>query len=764
VHPTELYVQFQDNDSSRTFINTVKCRLASHVLVEVAHNQLLNVPPGPLYLYEADGKSFISPDTFVGEIPLRFDERGRQLPLIIISASGNARGWSVRSQKKAYVLKQIQMRIGCFIQNPIVTRHPLFAKIPIFNKEPNLLFNNLGSLNTAQLEACFTPLTSLLAFIGTSGCGKTRMIFELMCNVYGIYISLDNPACKLPGSKDFNYLFERMNVHMRQNHPDLNYEYISHFMMCIFVSRLYLFKHLHQTVKRLTPKKWLLTQLSYDFTELVEDIRKFSFTDLNDEMERLKAYMYEQICKIQMNNNPLRIFMDEMQCSVDKFKGFFNIDNQPYSLYYALVKVTSFTGCCVITSGTGLKLQEANLLSARDIKVVISESFSTIEEVNKAIYEVFKCELKKESAAWLLGRKKFVTSFIEFVIRDASLTTITGDILEEKLGQFLIISTEIKADSVVGSIFLEERLKAPRVRKLSAMMENLRRIVIQGILMGTGIYTTDAQAELFERAFGRLVKSRSGTGLQINIDEPLVFMAALNFFEAESTLGGVDFLREALLSRMSRTTQRSAQGFIWEYFLAVSILGVCLDDWRKLLCKSKILRNVRMSDGRLVQPESQKLLTTSDDCSLLDFLRTRPSIFYQPDTSAGPDLVFFLEVKAELVPVFLQAKFSKNESYTDSMRTVDPDLFYHENRGNKKRKNQRLKVVFETDFRAIQNLLKNSTFVSMLVIYPKQFTKIPALIQTNPKHLKVLFDARNIATLIPAEYLKLLQAITNDRK
>jgi hypothetical protein len=78
-------------------------------------------------------------------------------------------------------------------------------------------------------------------------------------------------------------------------------------------------------------------------------------------------------------------------------------------------------------------------------------------------------------------------------------------------------------------------------------------------------------------------------------------------------------------------------------------------------------------------------------------------------------------VKRKLVSIFLQAKFSNNETFVGSIRTVEPELFYHENREDKIK--QRLKVGCEKEFEAIQNFLTGLTVVS----YTQQFTSIEAL-------------------------------------
>jgi hypothetical protein len=80
--PEELFVQFQANWAGKTIVSTDGCECVSQFLVKVQQNSLLHVPRGPLYLYEADGRTFISPETLIEDIQLQFDKRGVQLALI----------------------------------------------------------------------------------------------------------------------------------------------------------------------------------------------------------------------------------------------------------------------------------------------------------------------------------------------------------------------------------------------------------------------------------------------------------------------------------------------------------------------------------------------------------------------------------------------------------------------------------------------------------------------------------------------------------
>jgi hypothetical protein len=753
IRPAAIALQFEN---CRASVSTENCSKVYELLSKVRNEPQFQIPNKRIDLFFPDGKQMIDDSELLHNLYPLYDNEGEVLPFIIKTSKAKGSGWSINFKKKA----DIDEELTDFLNKPIdieslVGRHQLFPNIPTFGGKPNLLFHDLDQMDTSEAERYLSSITYLAAFLGSSGSGKTRTIFSLLGKTYGIYLTFDNPACKIPGSTDFNYFFERVHEHMVKDDFQPNYDYVEQFMLCIMASRLFLFQHLHRQ-GHLTPQKWLEIQLSYDFNPLCEIFRQFCNADLKEQLQSLFYYMRSVNASTQKENKPIRLFIDECQVCVDQFKGFFRIAGNSVSLYHAVIRSFRQHSCCVIASGTGLRLQEADSLSRRDIKFVISERYETPEAINETIHNLFGCKLSEVSAKWLLGRKKFLMSFIEYAIERANTTSsFNSRFLEENIQKFIKQATDRKPEALVGSLFIQERSNMVQSEKWSRATETMREAVIQGLLFGTGIKVgTTSDSEIFELAFGLLVKN-SDSSLQINITEPLIFRAALTYFSLHSAKLLPGFFLDVFATKMCRATERSSQGFTWERFLIATVMDVCDDDWRKLLPGSTLIRDVDKQDGGLFH-STLRYVTNSDEYSLAKFLEEKPSIFYMPNCMAGPDIVFFLTIKGAQIPVFVQAKLTAKECFEKSMITTDPSKFFHVNRGNSKCH------IIETrkkEFKAISKYLKGSHTIGMVIAYPKSFQ--PALHVTQSKtRTEILFDSRNIQSLVRDNYLELIQELT----
>jgi hypothetical protein len=165
--------------------------------------------------------------------------------------------------------------------------------ILVNNEEnPHLLINNLSSHISETLVNLTNSIKSsnLLVLLGTSGCGKTRTIFEYLSSHFGFYFTFKGSREDqyIPGSSDFQFFLNRTLNHLK-THPltcpdntiDDNQKYVDRFLQCIFAARLYLFEHLRTKIgDLLTPELWLYIQLFPEriyvdslFSDLVEILR-----------------------------------------------------------------------------------------------------------------------------------------------------------------------------------------------------------------------------------------------------------------------------------------------------------------------------------------------------------------------------------------------------------------------------------------------------------------------------------------------------------
>ncbi len=170
---------------------------------------------------------------------------------------------------------------------------------------PHLLIDNLS----ASISSCLTELstrliqTCLVILLGTSGCGKTRTIFEYLTKKYGLYFTFKGSREDqyIPGSSDFQFFLERMENRLKK-YPSTDFEtaadnqkYVERFIQCIFIARLYLLDYLRRKLgDRLSPEIWLYIQLFPErvyadnlFTDLVEILRHTNDDELSGWVSQL---------------------------------------------------------------------------------------------------------------------------------------------------------------------------------------------------------------------------------------------------------------------------------------------------------------------------------------------------------------------------------------------------------------------------------------------------------------------------------------------
>ncbi|KAJ3383880.1 hypothetical protein HDU92_003898 [Lobulomyces angularis] len=152
--------------------------------------------------------------------------------------------------------------------------------------------------------------------LGSSGCGKTRSIFEYLYQHYGIFLTYKNSGTQLPGSRDLNYIIERIQ---QFNNRDVyeNQKYLAHLVKCLVAACLYVFKKIYESDK-ITKETWLFIQLfpkRYSNTDeyfetIIQIFRHFKFQDLEATLNGLIEYF-----KKVSGNIP--IFLDEAQALID---------------------------------------------------------------------------------------------------------------------------------------------------------------------------------------------------------------------------------------------------------------------------------------------------------------------------------------------------------------------------------------------------------------------------------------------------------------
>ena len=143
------------------------------------------------------------------------------------------------------------------------------------NEQPLLLVHDLpkqgkkGWTKSSDLMQVGRRMTTIL---GTSGSGKTRLCFELLCQQYGIYF-VAVPSDVL-GSTDMSALtsFCESVFHSALKGTEKASNFVTRGVKCLVLSRLLVLRRLLSREKVITPKDWLLFQIKPRVEGIYRDI------------------------------------------------------------------------------------------------------------------------------------------------------------------------------------------------------------------------------------------------------------------------------------------------------------------------------------------------------------------------------------------------------------------------------------------------------------------------------------------------------------
>ncbi|RUS25361.1 hypothetical protein BC938DRAFT_472283, partial [Jimgerdemannia flammicorona] len=250
---------------------------------------------------------------------------------------------------------------------------PLIA----FAGRPFLLLHNLPGDSTSVSTTATAALDAmrqegmrdnLLIMLGTSGCGKTRTCFEILCSTWGIYFVAGKEYL---GSKDIALMESYLTPLMTGNF-DNNRSHAEHYTKCALLARLLILDHCVAKSPSFTPQRWMLIQVVQDIFKKMYDYYGDIFSNLT---VRLARACNEQIVRKEIWNtytklytklelNVFPIFLDEAQVLQHILPNHFKsrtvtTEDRPLlsPVVHALVQPTDpLDGLCVVPCGTGLGL------------------------------------------------------------------------------------------------------------------------------------------------------------------------------------------------------------------------------------------------------------------------------------------------------------------------------------------------------------------------------------------------------------------------
>jgi hypothetical protein len=630
--------------------------------------------------------------------------------------------------------------------------------LPLFDyTNPSILFWKLGSYDVMPLlQKC--SHSELTVILGSSGSGKTRSVFEVLCKIYGIFFTVTDS--NMPGTTDFNFMLDRLKDHIAPQY-DSNQAYLDRFVKCLLCARLSLFQHCFG-LKFISPQEWLLIQLRFNCIILVNFFRQLNEKDLDDTLSKMFTMMGQKNRENDASRTHVPIFIDEAQYTISLYPNCFQSSTNTYEkpLYCGLYSsISKIPGCSFNACGTGFRLKDATgLLLSRtnkpeNIKYIISECFEDIDSVQKYAREVVPdLVISDKYASYFVGRVRFLASFVEYQF----IRHYTNDEFMDPKDYIDSITKTTDFDYTLSKLFDSARFEGDFYSDACAI---LKECVLHYIYFGKPLCISSKQAWLFELAFGRLIEHH---GNLISVDEPLILATAKNLLLNDSESEHyckvpISRLKDCFESRLSSCNEASSQGFLWENYISVRIAELLTDADPKSYVK--LVGFDVGTCGKLYNAHSQPLCTTSKEVSLSHFLQHKNSAFYFPEKKAGPDLVFFLEIDNVISPVFIQCKLRKEMNCEAGLRTTDPNHFFCY-----RKKPYAVMESYANERKAIfEQLTSFKHQFGVLIAYPAALDKSVKIEKTigvvnDPKfRYEYLLDGKNIGQVLEEEHLLLLK-------
>ncbi|KAJ3378284.1 hypothetical protein HDU92_007509 [Lobulomyces angularis] len=640
------------------------------------------------------------------------------------------------------------------------------TKVDSCNK-PSLLIDELGRFRSSALKPLKEKILNneVIVLLGTSGCGKTRTIFEYLASNYGFFFTIKGSSNdSMPGSSDFKEFLRKMEIKLKTERGlDPNQGYVDRFILCISIARLILFQYLRKKWENIfTPEIWLFTQLFPNFyaadnffSSMVKIIRHLSEEDLRDQLRKLTADF-----KTFVHNHKICFFLDEAQVIVDVGENSFPsktnntsallnaIKNSVIGLSDDFVFIASGTGLRLNDlSGNGAKLSAACKINPAELKLVVSNMWTTTESINGYIKHYLKETLSEENCILLLGRVRVVATFVEkFLTLNDKNTSV-----DKYFNEFYKMLTTCEAIEW-SFLSLFNRKRFLEEKHYLQVMENLKKAVYLKLCFGI-TYTVPVVQEvlLFELAFGILTEdSDEKDQLTISIKENLMLQTALNYFSDCNPKFLLSFAERQIGD--NRTPQ--SRGFLWEEYMPHHLkeVGEFESLWKIFTGEDFDSTIHNLKKDTLIQKDGKKRLS--------DFLKNPESTFFLPNCYAGPDLCFFISrANKKLVPVFVQLKLASDLNLQNALATTNPAHFYR----NKNLKTYRSYMKEKEECLEIIKGDYDNTTIGVVICYPGGH-RTPICTKTEKDGVvryEKVFDGLNVDGFFTAEHMKYLNAITN---
>ncbi|KAI8357599.1 hypothetical protein B0O80DRAFT_292378 [Mortierella sp. GBAus27b] len=583
---------------------------------------------------------------------------------------------------------------------------PLNAGDPIPERfRSNVLLSKLESMQAQDLPV-----------FGVSGCGKTRSMIEMLCLQWGFYF---NAAKSDLGSGDLSQLADVIDKKTAEEQgPEKNTAFARNMTLVLFLSRLLVLKYCLRVPncrQTFSSARWAILQVCPHMLEDVFlDLFKVLFKRLNERslFELVLTTVIQDefllVCDLLTGHrypnflagSKLRLVVDEAQILSDKgstnFRSsYLEIDPRPM-LSPVLNGFRNAGGpmeLTIVYCGTGLSIKTLHwaLSSGDGVKEYGSSTFPYIEfpgwtgvDSVQAYVDHLKEQLQDDeskrqvdillpSAAVdmlhqrLTGRFRPIVTAIEGIIK-----TGVPDTWENVIDITETMITSWKERERRGNLCGElKRLESKMVehpnlfKNVTSIRNTLALFLFRYNLLDATEIVLENEAHLIEAAFGR-IKLFGGVARTV-LDEPFVLKAVKAFFHESDPLLLADAERALLHS-----INASVHGNMWETCMPPVFIETFknrpLSSWP--LLANNTLPESLVGDVTIVgyTDQQSKLAISHNNITTHAFMEAHvkngskredediPPFYFPVPHVSGPDLVFYIKIQGNVIPVFVQLK------------------------------------------------------------------------------------------------------------
>ena len=598
------------------------------------------------------------------------------------------------------------------------TVNRLKVPIPSIPGEPNLPYFLARDLqpNSDRIKMVKSKsLNNPVVIFAESGAGKTRTLLELFWTRFGTLLVCREPgkSTKNYGSSDLNSVAAEISDRVKGESDRTKRREIAEFgVRCVLRTRMAVKEEWEKKKGKITSDQWLLVQLHPDH---------FFGLDIF-QIIALESFRRCVPFKFVISEEYL-VAVDEAQVLSKMLQGEFysSQEERPTSLRSLLspvITAVESVGKKVIIAGTGLSMLQtlksaagSHTAAAAPSSIIFSD-FPTVneKEAKESLQSILNVQQGSvrldELSGWLVGRHRFLMSFIEGVLNG-------NHYLDDAANKFVEKMTQVEDDYTTARYLVQKLENDSRLANGGVTFWDPNAVITAPPIAVKEVFQSFKSAAwsqcngederipfkhataLVECGLANTLPTTSSVELVKVSFEPLVLEAVRKgLFDAThltSTLLAVQHEVSSLGYRFEPTapfiivpklfppngfTSFESQPFIG----STTIPDVFKGAWRPFA-----LRYGKVAD-------TERNLFNWFGTTLESARQGRAVYGIYPDNHAGPDWGECIQkgtviqgvwkpcVPAVIGTVFLQLKYAVEVDVEDAQRTVDPALFYHTKR------------------------------------------------------------------------------------